>query len=105
MFELRQLHLELAFPRAGALGEDIQNERGAIENLATEDSFQVARLGTGQLVVGYDRVHFQFLATGGKLGGLAGADERAGHGGFELLGGGARDNSPSSLGELGELLE
>src|SRR6266700_8327412 len=34
MLELRQFDLQLAFSRAGALGENIEDERGAIENLA-----------------------------------------------------------------------
>ena len=47
MLQLRQFDLQLAFAGAGALGEDIENQRGAIEHLALENRFQIAALGGG----------------------------------------------------------
>ena len=47
MLELRQLDLQLAFARAGALGEDVENQRRAVENLAVKDFFKVAALCRG----------------------------------------------------------
>ena len=57
MLELRQFDLQLAFARAGALGEDVEDERRAVENLAVENLLQVAALRGGKFVVEDDRVH------------------------------------------------
>ena len=91
ILELGELDLELAFPGAGALGEDLQNEGGAIQDLAAKDLLQIPRLGTGELVVEDDCIDAQFLAAEGKLGGLAGPDSGGGVRRFELLGSVAED--------------
>jgi hypothetical protein len=44
MLELREFNLHLALARAGALREDVEDERGAVENFALEDFFEVAAL-------------------------------------------------------------
>ena len=43
MLELREFDLQLAFPRAGAARENVEDERRAIEDFAVENSFQVDR--------------------------------------------------------------
>ena len=45
MLQLREFHLELAFARPGALGEDVEDQRRAVEDLAIEQRFKVAALG------------------------------------------------------------
>ena len=45
MLQLRQLDLQLAFTRAGALGENVENQRSPIENLAVENLLEVTALG------------------------------------------------------------
>ena len=57
MLKLRQLDLQLAFARAGALGEDVENQRRAVEDLAVENFFQVAALRRRKVVVENHRVH------------------------------------------------
>src|SRR3989304_1765753 len=42
--ELGQFNLELAFPRLRALGEDIEDQRGAIDGLAPRQLFEAPLL-------------------------------------------------------------
>src|SRR5262245_47420572 len=51
MLQLRQLNLELAFPGASTLREDVQNQSGAVQHFALEDFFQIPRLGRRKFVV------------------------------------------------------
>lgn len=51
MLELRQLNLQLALPSPGALGKDVQDQRGAIQDFTIEDFFQVAALRRRKLIV------------------------------------------------------
>ena len=67
MLQLRQFDLQFAFARAGALGENIQNQRRAVEHLAVEDFFQVAALRGGKLVVEDDGIDVVLAAELGEL--------------------------------------
>jgi hypothetical protein len=51
MLHLGQFHLQFAFVGAGTLGEDIENESGAIQHAAFELLFQVAFLAGRQWMV------------------------------------------------------
>ena len=62
MLQLREFNLHLAFARAGALRENVENERRAVEDFAVEDFFQVAALRGRKFVVENHRVHFARLA-------------------------------------------
>ena len=53
--QLRQLHLQLAFARAGAAGEDIEDQLRAVEDLDIERLLQIALLGGRQFAVEDDR--------------------------------------------------
>ena len=44
MLELRQFDLQLAFARPGALREDVENQRRAVEDFAVENFFERAAL-------------------------------------------------------------
>src|SRR4030095_16576639 len=44
MLKLREFNLEFAFARAGALRENVEDERGAVEHFAFKNLFQVAAL-------------------------------------------------------------
>ena len=50
--ELRQFHLELPLARPRALGEDVENQRGAIDDPHSDRPHQVALLDRCQRVVG-----------------------------------------------------
>lgn len=103
MLELRQLDLELAFARAGALGKNIENQRGAIEHLAVKDFFQVAALGGREFVIEDDRIDIGLPAVGGEDIGFAFADERGGAGGGHFLDAIAHDLAAGSCGQLRKL--
>ena len=91
MVQLRQLHLQLALARAGALGEDVENQRGAIEDFALENLFKVAALGRAEFLVEHHRVHLGLFALLRELARLAGADERRGVDPVEPLGAASGD--------------
>src|SRR5438105_374328 len=85
MLQLRELNLEFAFARAGALRENVENQRGPIQNFATESQFKITTLSGRKFVVknhGVDAIAFAVLR---EFSGFASADKRAGDGGFELL--------------------
>ena len=85
MLELRQFDLEFAFFGAGTLSENIENQRGPVENLAIEHIFQIATLSGRKLVIKDDRVDILFAAMGGKFPRFSCADKSACHWRFELL--------------------
>jgi len=105
VLELGELDLELAFAGAGALGKDIEDQGSAVENLALEDLFEIPALGGGEFVVEDDGIDLVLAAFVGEFGGLAGADEGTGVGGFEFLGAGAGDLAAGGGGEFGEFIE
>ena len=44
VFELRQLHLQLAFAGAGVAGEDVEDQLGAVKHAAGKRGLKVAQL-------------------------------------------------------------
>ena len=53
---LRQLHLQLALARLGALGKDVEDQARAVEHAHAEFFLQHAHLRRGQFVVKYREV-------------------------------------------------
>ena len=51
VFELRQFDLQPRLRRAGAAGEDVEDQLAAVEHLDAERLLQVAGLGRRQVVV------------------------------------------------------
>jgi hypothetical protein len=105
--ELRQLDLELAFPRARVAGEDIEDELGAVEHPAGERGFEVAQLGGAQVVVEEDEIGPHRGGDAGNLFYLAGADQRGRIGTgttLQQLGGHTATGAGHELTELGERL-
>ncbi len=103
MLKLGQFDLELAFARAGALREDIQDERGAVEDFALEDLFQVAALGRRQFVVENHGIDILLAAGVGEFIRLAAADEGGRDGHFELLRAAADDVAAGGRGQFAQL--
>ena len=66
IFELGELHLQLAFPRARAAGEDVEDQLRAIDDLALDLLLDLPQLGRGQLVVEDDHVRLGFGARHGE---------------------------------------
>src|SRR5689334_19454920 len=100
MLQLRQLDLEFALAGAGTLGEDIENQGGAIENLALEKLFQIAALRRRKFVVEDDGVDLVLLTPFGEFGGFARPDERGREGRFNFLAAGSHHLSSGGGGEF-----
>ncbi len=62
VFQLRQLHLPLAFTRSRAAREDVEDQLRSIDDLALEPVLELAQLAGRQLVVEDDHVHVGFGA-------------------------------------------
>ena len=69
--QLREFDLQLAFVRAGAPGEDVENQFGAIHHAPAAGLLEIARLARRQVVVDDDEVRAGFLAGPRELLGLA----------------------------------
>ena len=67
VLQLRQLHLQLALRAGGPLGEDVQDQRGAVHHLHVEDILQVAHLDARQLLVQDAHVCLQGLALAAQF--------------------------------------
>src|SRR5690606_10900264 len=80
VLHLRQGHLGAALPGLGVLGEDVQDERGAVDHLGLGRVLQVDDLGGGELAVAHHGVGAGGLHDVAQLGGLAGADVGGGVG-------------------------
>jgi hypothetical protein len=76
MLQLRQFNLQLAFFSASTLGENIENQRSPIQNLAIKHSLQIAALGRRKFIVENHRIHIRAPAMLGKFISFALADER-----------------------------
>ena len=103
MLQLRQLHFQLALVRAGALGEDVQDQAGAVDHARAEVLLEVALLHRAEQVVDQHQVGVQRAHHLGHFVGLAAADVETRIGRFD-----ARDDAAQHLGaggfhQLGEL--
>ena len=78
MLKLREFDLQFAFPRAGALREDVENQRRAVEDFAVENLFEIAALRRRKLVIENHGIHVLTLAKIREFTRLALADERGG---------------------------
>ena len=78
--QLRQFHLEAAFPRARAPGEDIEDQLRAVDDLGGKLLFEVALLGGREVVVENDQAGVQRLAQRRHLDDFALTDESGGFG-------------------------
>ena len=103
VFQLGKLHLQLALFAAGPLGEDIQNQGGAVNHLDAAGLFQVADLGGGQLPVEDEQVYLLLLAELGRLLHHTGADAGGGIWGGALLGQGEDRLRTGGVGQLLQL--
>mmetsp|Transcript_45027 Transcript_45027/g.86072 ORF Transcript_45027/g.86072 Transcript_45027/m.86072 type:complete len:235 (+) Transcript_45027:1203-1907(+) len=101
----RQLHLQLALRRASALGEDVQDEVGAVADVDAlpQQTLEVAALRWSELVVKDHRVHVVCGDEGGNLLHLARADEGARVGRLHSLGRAAHHPQPGRVRQLGQL--
>lgn len=73
-----EFDLQAPFPCLGALAEDFQDERGAIEHLGRPHLFEIALLNRRKLRIDDDDGGFERSCFGGNLFGLAAADQGGG---------------------------
>ncbi len=74
VLQLGELDLGLALLAAGMLGENIQDQRRAVDDLDLHDALELAELPGGELAVADDGVGTGVRDDPGQLGGLARAD-------------------------------
>jgi hypothetical protein len=74
VFELGQLDLHLALGGVGVAGEDVEDQRRAVQHRHVELGLEVALLARGELVVGDDDVRVGLLEQGLELVHLTGAE-------------------------------
>ncbi len=86
MLELRQLNLQLAFMGTRALGEDIENETGAIDYPALGQLLQIAFLDRRQGLVDKDQIRAQSALAFSELLGLTAAEKILWAGAFDAGG-------------------
>jgi len=82
VMKLRQLHLNLAFPRAGALREDVEDKLGAVDHLhiQPEDLAEIATLRGRKIVIENHKVGVGLATFRGQFLDFAGTDEGGGGG-------------------------
>ena len=107
VLELGELYLEPPLVRPGVDAEDVEDERGAVDDLdgLPHRALEVRLLRGGELVVEDDDVGPELADERAELLDLAAPDERPRHGGVEALVHGMDDLGPVGLGEAGELGE
>ena len=103
--QLGQLDLRLALLGAGVLGEDVEDQRGPVDDLDLELLLELAQLPGRELAVGDDGVGAGGLHGLAELGDLAGAHERARVGVLAALDEAVEDLGACGLGQAGQLHE
>ena len=97
---LRQLDLQLALARLGAVGKDIQNERAAVDDTAVQLFFQRACLRRPQLIVKNDQLYFVVFNELTNLPAFSLPDEGMRIRAFAVLYGGQHRFAPRRLQKL-----
>jgi hypothetical protein len=103
--EAGQLDLETALLGAGAAAEDLQDQAGAVDDLALPGFFQIALLNRCQGVVDDGGLRLRGADQGGEFLDLAGAEQGRGRGlaqANDLLG---ADVEVQRAGEAGRLVQ
>jgi hypothetical protein len=105
MLKLGEFDLELSLFRAGALGENIQDQRSPIQDFAVKHFFQIATLGRRKFVIKYDGIHIGAPAVLGEFIRLPFADESRGAGCNHTLRAVPDDLSSSGGGQFGKFIQ
>src|SRR5208282_4359469 len=83
--QLREFHLELAFPRAGVASEDVEDQLSAVDDAAADSLFHVAKLHGSEVVVDDHERHVARFGFDANLVNLAATDEGGGIKGVAYL--------------------
>ena len=95
--QLRQLDLHHPLLARGVLGEDVEDQRHAVDDVAPEQLLQVALLSGRQLVVEDHDVDVEGVGQAAQLVGLAGADVGGGIGRSDAAGAPTRPESAPAV--------
>jgi hypothetical protein len=102
VFELRKLDLQLAFMRARALGEDIEDQPGAIDHATLRELLEIALLHRRKRVIDEDQIGVGRLFLFFQFPGLAAADEKLRIRPFDARAQRADDTGSGGTGKLTE---
>ena len=105
MLELRKFDLEFALVRTRTLGEDVEDETGAIDDAALGILFQIALLHGRERVIDEDQIGVERGALRLQLLGLAGSDEEFGIRLLDACGERANDCGTGRASKLAELVD
>ena len=105
VFQLRELDLQLPFPRPRAPGEDVEDELRAIDDLATDLLFDLPELRRGQLAVENDDAGIGLRTRGGQRRDLSLPEKRRGVRLGTLLQHAQHDLGAGRFGQPAELVE
>jgi hypothetical protein len=105
VLQLRKLDLQLAFVRARALREDVEDQARAVDDAALGELFEVALLHRRERAVDEDQIRIERLPLLGELRGLAGADVIARIGLLDARGQLPDDARAGRARELAKLIE
>ena len=105
ILELGELDLEAPLVRLGVLGEDVEDEPAAVDDLDVEQALERLLLGRAQLIVGDEQVEAGLRLGRHELLRLALADVPVGIDMTAILPLGAHDLGPRRRGEIGQLDE
>ena len=103
--QLRQLHLVFTFGAVCVLGENVENDGGAVDGGAAEDLLEVGLLSGAQLVVEDNRVDVEGLGCLSYLGGFPLADVGRRVGGVASLDDPIDGICTGRVDQLGQLVE
>jgi hypothetical protein len=101
--QLGEFHLQLALVGAGTLGEDVQDQAGAVQHAALQHPLQIAFLAGGELVIEDHQIGALLGDPIADLFGLALADEQARIGGLAGAGDERHRLSARRTGQFREL--
>ena len=105
VLQLRQLDLRLALLALGVLGEDVEDQRGAVDDLDLDDVLQRAALGRASSPSQIDGVGADGRDDAAQVLRLARAEEGAGSGFCRRCRSAVEHLRPGGLGERGELAQ
>ena len=76
VFQLRQLHLQLAFAGPRMAGENIEDELGAVDHAHVDKLFDIALLRSGEIVIEQKQIGGDRSSGAGNFFQFSAADER-----------------------------
>ena len=105
VFQLGEFHLQFSLPCPGALGENVQDQLGSVNDLEVDTVGERADLGRVQILVENDEGHGLAERQDRQVLKLAKPHEKSSIGSFPQLQNGVGDDDPGGTGQLPELIK